>query len=73
MVSSEEIDEEDLEEQAQQERAMMISNYANILLLAFKVRNVMFNVVLIGLLFCLFQKMLSLEEDLTKKAFGFFP
>ncbi|KAG6411880.1 hypothetical protein SASPL_124533 [Salvia splendens] len=37
VVLSEEIDEEDLQEQAQHERAMMISNYANILLLAFKI------------------------------------
>lgn len=37
-VSADGVDEEDLEEQQQQERAMMISNYANILLLAFKVR-----------------------------------
>ncbi|EYU40604.1 hypothetical protein ABFS82_14G053100 [Erythranthe guttata] len=36
-VSSDGLDEEDLEEQKQQERAMMISNYANILLLALKV------------------------------------
>ncbi|KAL1565725.1 Metal tolerance protein 4 [Salvia divinorum] len=36
-VLSEETDEEDLQEQAQNERAMMISNYANILLLAFKI------------------------------------
>lgn len=38
VVSSDCLDEEDLEEQAQHERAMKISNYANILLLAFKVR-----------------------------------
>lgn len=37
IVSSDGIDEENLEEQIQQERAMKISNYANILLLAFKV------------------------------------
>ncbi|XP_047974803.1 metal tolerance protein 4-like [Salvia hispanica] len=37
VVLSEEIDEEDIQEQAQHERAMMISNYANILLLAFKI------------------------------------
>ncbi|XP_057781056.1 metal tolerance protein 4-like [Salvia miltiorrhiza] len=37
VVLSEEIDEEDLEEQAQHERAMKISNYANVLLLAFKI------------------------------------
>lgn len=37
VVSSEGLDEEDLEEQAQHERAMRISNYANILLLAFKI------------------------------------
>lgn len=46
VVSSEGLDEEDLEEQAQHERAMRISNYANILLLAFKVRNFGLNVVL---------------------------
>ncbi|CAI9290193.1 unnamed protein product [Lactuca saligna] len=37
IVSSEGIDEEDLDEQLQQERAMKISNYANVLLLAFKI------------------------------------
>ncbi|KVH90890.1 Cation efflux protein [Cynara cardunculus var. scolymus] len=37
IVSSEGIDEEDLDEQLQQERAMKISNYANILLLAIKI------------------------------------
>ncbi|KAI3523473.1 hypothetical protein L1887_01638 [Cichorium endivia] len=37
IVSSEENDEEDLDEQLQQERAMKISNYANVLLLAFKI------------------------------------
>lgn len=37
VVSSEGLDEEDLEEEAEHERAMRISNYANILLLAFKV------------------------------------
>lgn len=37
IVSSDGIDEEDLDEQLQQERAMKISNYANILLLAFKI------------------------------------
>lgn len=37
-VSSEGLHDEDLEEQAQHERAMKISNYANIVLLAFKVR-----------------------------------
>lgn len=37
VVASDGIEEEDLEEQYQQERAMRISNYANILLLAFKV------------------------------------
>lgn len=36
VVSSNDLDEEDLEEQAQHERAMRISNYANIILLAFK-------------------------------------
>lgn len=51
VVLSEEIDEEDLQEQAQHERAMMISNYANILLLAFKVRKGILNVVLIRLFF----------------------
>ncbi|GFZ20766.1 cation efflux family protein [Actinidia rufa] len=37
LLKSDSIDEEDLEEQAQHERAMTISNYANILLLAFKI------------------------------------
>ncbi|XP_071712392.1 metal tolerance protein 4-like [Rutidosis leptorrhynchoides] len=37
VVSSDYVDDEDLEEQMQQERAMKISNYANILLLAFKI------------------------------------
>lgn len=37
IVQSEGVDEEDLEEQKQHERAMKISNYANIILLAFKV------------------------------------
>ncbi|KAD4384221.1 hypothetical protein E3N88_24389 [Mikania micrantha] len=37
IVSSDGIEEEDLDEQNQQERAMKISNYANILLLAFKI------------------------------------
>ncbi|KAH6814396.1 Cation efflux family protein [Perilla frutescens var. frutescens] len=37
VVASAELDEEDLEEQAQHERAMRISNYANVLLLAFKI------------------------------------
>ncbi|KAK9079058.1 hypothetical protein SSX86_000728 [Deinandra increscens subsp. villosa] len=37
IVSSDGIGEEDLDEQIQQERAMKISNYANILLLAFKI------------------------------------
>lgn len=37
VVDSQGLDEEDLEEQAQQERAMKISNYANVVLLAFKV------------------------------------
>ncbi|KAL2470462.1 putative metal tolerance protein C3 [Abeliophyllum distichum] len=37
LVASDCVYEEDLEEQAQQERAMKISNYANILLLAFKI------------------------------------
>ncbi|KAA8528145.1 hypothetical protein F0562_035604 [Nyssa sinensis] len=37
LLASECIDDENLEEQAQQERAMKISNYANILLLAFKI------------------------------------
>ncbi|KAF8041025.1 hypothetical protein BT93_B3062 [Corymbia citriodora subsp. variegata] len=36
VVSSNDLDEEDLEEQAQHEKAMQISNYANIILLAFK-------------------------------------
>ncbi|CAI9770548.1 unnamed protein product [Fraxinus pennsylvanica] len=36
-VASDSVYEEDLEEQAQHERAMKISNYANILLLAFKI------------------------------------
>ena len=38
-MTSDSIDEEDLEELSQQERAMKISNIANILLLAFKVIN----------------------------------
>ena len=38
IVESEGIDEDDLEEQAQHERAMRISNYANIILLALKVK-----------------------------------
>lgn len=37
LVASDGVEEEDLEEQAQQERAMRVSNYANILLLAFKI------------------------------------
>ncbi|KAL7174649.1 hypothetical protein ACSBR2_033817 [Camellia fascicularis] len=37
LMTSDSIDEEDFEEQAQQERAMKISNYANIILLAFKI------------------------------------
>lgn len=37
VVESDEIEEEDLDEQRQQERAMRISNYANILLLALKI------------------------------------
>lgn len=37
IVSSDGVDEEDLDEQIQQVRAMKISNYANVLLLAFKV------------------------------------
>ncbi|CAA2987717.1 metal tolerance protein 4-like [Olea europaea var. sylvestris] len=37
LVASDSVYEEDLEEQAQHERAMKISNYANILLLAFKI------------------------------------
>lgn len=37
LVSNGEVDVEDLEEQAQHEKAMKISNYANIVLLAFKV------------------------------------
>ncbi|KAL3616352.1 Metal tolerance protein 4 [Castilleja foliolosa] len=37
IVSSDCLDEEDIAEQAQHERAMKISNYANILLLAFKI------------------------------------
>lgn len=37
VVESDEIEEEDLDEQHQQERAMKISNYANILLLALKI------------------------------------
>ncbi|KAJ8539869.1 hypothetical protein K7X08_014121 [Anisodus acutangulus] len=36
-VASDGIDEEDLEEQAQHERAMTISNYANVILLALKI------------------------------------
>ncbi|KAK4763602.1 hypothetical protein SAY87_013040 [Trapa incisa] len=37
LVLSDSTDEEDLDEQAQHERAMKISNYANVVLLAFKV------------------------------------
>ncbi|KAI5675170.1 hypothetical protein M9H77_06120 [Catharanthus roseus] len=37
IVTADSIDEEDLEEQANQERAMKISNYANVLLLALKI------------------------------------
>ncbi|XP_073272212.1 metal tolerance protein 4-like isoform X1 [Primulina huaijiensis] len=37
LMVTDNIDEENLDEQAQQERAMRISNYANILLLAFKI------------------------------------
>ncbi|KAJ9555553.1 hypothetical protein OSB04_010167 [Centaurea solstitialis] len=37
IVSSEGIDEEDLDERIQQERAMKISNYANVMLLAIKI------------------------------------
>ncbi|KAK1390748.1 Metal tolerance protein 4 [Heracleum sosnowskyi] len=37
VVESDKIEEEDLDEQRQQERAMRISNYANILLLALKI------------------------------------
>ncbi|THG00426.1 hypothetical protein TEA_010965 [Camellia sinensis var. sinensis] len=37
LMTSDSIDEEDFKEQAQQERAMKISNYANIILLAFKI------------------------------------
>lgn len=37
LMVTDSIDEENLDEQAQQERAMRISNYANILLLAFKI------------------------------------
>lgn len=37
LMTSDSIDEEDFEEQAQQERAMKISNYTNIILLAFKI------------------------------------
>lgn len=37
LMTSNCIDEEDLEEQTQQEWAMKISNYANMVLLAFKV------------------------------------
>lgn len=37
VVTSDGVDEENLEEQAQQERAMKISNYANVVLLAFKI------------------------------------
>lgn len=36
-VTSDEIDEDDLEEEAQHERAMTVSNGANIILLALKV------------------------------------
>ncbi|KAI7984640.1 Metal tolerance protein 4 [Camellia lanceoleosa] len=37
LMTSDSIDEEDFEEQAQQERAMKISNYTNVILLAFKI------------------------------------
>lgn len=37
VMASDSVDEENLEEQAQHERAMRISNYANVALLAFKV------------------------------------
>lgn len=42
VVDSQGLDEEDLEEQGRQERAMKISNYANIVLLAFKVTSKVF-------------------------------
>lgn len=42
LLASDEIDEEDLVEQAQQERAMKISNFANVILLAFKVSRIHF-------------------------------
>lgn len=37
LMAADSIEEDDLEERAQQERAMQISNFANIILLAFKV------------------------------------
>lgn len=46
LVASDCIDEEDIEEQAQQERAMKISNYANIVLLLLKVVYVAMNLLL---------------------------
>lgn len=41
VVNSDGVDDENLREQAQHERAMMISNYANIVLLAFKVTHLL--------------------------------
>lgn len=46
LVTSDCIDEEDSEERAQQERAMKISNYANIVLLLLKVVYVTMNLLL---------------------------
>lgn len=40
IVASSFIDDEDLDEQSQDEKAMQISNYANVLLLALKVKTV---------------------------------
>ncbi|KAJ9697823.1 hypothetical protein PVL29_007107 [Vitis rotundifolia] len=37
LMTSDYIDDEDLDEQAQQEKAMTVSNYANVVLLAFKI------------------------------------
>ena len=65
VVLSEEIDEEDIQEQAQHERAMMISNYANILLLAFKVRKGILNVAFDPTFFP-FEKILSLLITLRR-------
>lgn len=52
LESDDTIHEEDDEEQLQAERAMKISNYANILLLAFKVINLKGAFCLFIILFC---------------------